>query len=56
MRARSFNPGVAVMVGGAALQGNDAATLVPEADVTARDAAEALRRAEALVGGMAVHP
>jgi methanogenic corrinoid protein MtbC1 len=56
VRAHSFNPDVAIMVGGAALLGNDAATLVPEADVTARDAAEALRRAESLIGAMAIHP
>jgi methanogenic corrinoid protein MtbC1 len=56
VRARSFNPHVAIMVGGAALLGNDAATLAPEADVTARDAAEALRRAEALIGSMAALP
>lgn len=56
VRAHSFNPDVAVMVGGAALQGNDAADLAAGADATARDAAEALRRAEALVGRMALQP
>ncbi len=56
VRAHSFNPDVVVMVGGAALQGNDAPALAADADATARDAAEALRRAESLVGLPAFHP
>lgn len=56
VRARSFNAEVAVMVGGAALLGNDAAMLLPEGTATARDAAEALRLGEALISTMTVHP
>lgn len=56
VREHSFNPNVAVMVGGAALLGNDAADRAAGADATARDAAEALRRAEALIAERILEP
>jgi methanogenic corrinoid protein MtbC1 len=56
IRAHSFNPDVAVMVGGAAFLDDAANAAAAGADATARDAAEALRRAEGLVSLMAAHP
>lgn len=52
IRAHSFNPDAAVMVGGAALAGNPALASACGAAATAADAAEALHRAEQLVGLM----
>jgi len=49
IRAASFNPEVAVMVGGAAFQADAARALATGADATAADAAQALDRAEGLV-------
>lgn len=56
IRAHSFNPDVAVMVGGAAFLDDAANAAAAGADATARDATEALRRAEGLVSLMAAHP
>lgn len=56
IRAHSCNPDVAIMVGGAALAGNPAIAASCGADATAADAAEALHRAEQLVGLMAPQP
>jgi MerR family transcriptional regulator, light-induced transcriptional regulator len=56
IRAHSFNPDVAVMVGGAAFHDEAASAAAAGADATASDAAEALRRAEGLVSLMAGHP
>jgi methanogenic corrinoid protein MtbC1 len=56
VRAHSLNPNVAIMVGGAALAGDPALAASCGADATAADAAEALHRAERLVGLMALLP
>jgi methanogenic corrinoid protein MtbC1 len=56
IRAHSFNPEVAIMVGGQAIAGDRRAAAACGADATALDAAEALRHAELLVGLMAVQP
>jgi MerR family transcriptional regulator, light-induced transcriptional regulator len=56
IRAHSFNPDVAIMVGGAAFHDDAASAVAAGADATANDAAEALRRAEGLVSLMAAHP
>ncbi len=56
VRAHSFNPDVAVMVGGAAFHDDAAQAAAAGADATAGNAAEALQRAEALVSLMAANP
>jgi methanogenic corrinoid protein MtbC1 len=56
VRAHSFNPRVAIMVGGQALAGDRRAAAACGADATAADAADALRQAELLVGLMAAEP
>ena len=53
IRAHSRNPEIAVMLGGPALLANPEIAAASGADATAPDAAEALRRAEALVALMA---
>ncbi len=55
IRTHSFNPDVAVMVGGAAFQDDAAKAAMAGADATADDAAGALARAEGLVSLMAAH-
>jgi methanogenic corrinoid protein MtbC1 len=56
IRAHSFNPYVAIMVGGQAVAGDPRAAAACGADATATDAAEALRQAELLVSLMAAQP
>lgn len=56
IRAHSFNPDVAIMIGGQAVAGDRHAAAACGADATANDAADALRRAELLVGLMAAQP
>lgn len=55
IRTHSFNPDVAVMVGGAAFHDDAAKAAMAGADATADDAAGALARAEGLVDLMAPH-
>jgi len=56
IRAHSFNPDVAIMVGGQAIAGDRRAAARCGADATAADAADALRHAELLIGLMAAQP
>lgn len=56
IRAHSFNPDVAIMVGGQAVAGDRRAAAACGADATAADAAGALRHAELLVSLMAANP
>lgn len=49
LRAKSFNPDIAIMVGGAAFRDDAARSVLAGADATAADATEALFRAEGLV-------
>lgn len=56
IRAHSFNPDVAVMVGGAAFHDDAARAAGAGADATGGDAAEALARAEGLMNLMASPP
>ena len=56
VRKYSRNPDVAIMLGGPALLAQPALAQAAGADATAPDAAEALRRAEALVALMAPNP
>ena len=55
LREQSLNPDIAIMVGGAAFQDPAATEVVAVADASAKDAAEALRQAEKLIGLMADH-
>jgi len=56
IRAKSFNPDIAIMVGGAAFRDDAARSVLAGADATASDAAEALARAEGLVGLLDASP